>query len=620
VRIRAGTDGGRRGAAGLAAVLALAALAVGAAAPGPEAPPYRPERLATLEEALQSETVSSANGVVVTGSLAASRAGARILEAGGNAVDAAVAAAFTLGSDQPADSGLGGESWVLIRRADGSAVGVVCSSRVPLRASPDALRPALGPGGLGGHRVVSTPTSVATLAYVLGRFGTKPFAEILVPAIESAERGHLVDWVAHVHLLPYVRKLELSPVLGPAYLTRTCGPNGDPVPVDLGARVVLPGLARTLRRLAEAGPGDFYTGRIAAEIDADMQRNGGFVRLEDLARVPAGVREIEPALGSYRDREVLTLGTPASGEVLIEALHILETFPQALLRGASADRMQALIESVRLALADVPVSTPVLLPVQGPYRSPALDPRHARERAKQIRLGTAWNAEALRLPAKPASPDMGHTTQISVADRSGNVVSITQSIGRNYGSGAATPGLGFPYNSFLEWYEVDDPASPLYLRPRAFLRSVVAPTIVLRDGEVELAFGSPGSSRIVPVLVSVISNIVDRGLSLGDAVAAPRVLWQDDGGKRRLIAEVIPPVTAKAIADLKARGYEPTFELSGPDSNVVAFGGTHAVGWDERRKAWIGVGDPRRGGVAEVPSSVPAPPVRRPEGSPRPAF
>ncbi len=579
------------------ALLPALAFGVASTSPSPD-----PSGAGSLRSALEPEPLRSPAGMVVTSSEAASRAGAEVLEAGGNAVDAAVAAAFTLGASDPSESGLGGESWILVQLAGRPPVAIVCPSAVPLRVDREALRRARAAGVLTGHATAAVPTSVASLARALSRFGTMRFAEVLAPAIAEAERGWELGWTEASVVRANAWRLSLSPLLAGVLLPGPCDPNGYPSSAAVGSRLRLPALAGTLRRLAEAGPDDFYLGALAGEIDADMRAHGGFVRKEDLARVPANVHETEPARVHYRDREVLSVGPPAAGGILAGTLAILQRFSPELVASRSADAHQLLLDAVRIAREDARATAARGRSSAGGM--PAfLEAGRAEERAREIRPGTAWNAGALRAPAA-AGPSPGeHTTQVSVVDGAGNAVSITQTLGADWGSASAGEKLGFPYNAVLAWFELENRAHPAFLGPRASLPVPSAPAIVLKDGRVELVLGSPGSSRIVPAIVSVVRNVVDGGMELAEAVAAPRLLWQDEGTIRRVVAEVAGDAEEKALVELAKRGYSDAWVVRGPGADLAAFGCVNAVGWNARARAWEGVGDPRRRGVAAAPTA-----------------
>lgn len=564
------------------------------------APSPDPAQRASVAEALVAEPLLSTRGIVVTSSEVASRAGARMLAEGGNAVDAAVAAAFALSAADPSESGLGGETWLLLQPVGRSAVAIACQARVPKKADAATLRASLDLRGQGGHATAAAPTTVATLARALSRYGTKSFADVLAPAIEEAERGWTVGWYEASVYGAVAPKLTLSPLLGPALYPGACGPSGWPAPVVAGDRVRLPALARTLRRLAEAGPGDFYTGRIASEIEEDMRLNGGFVTRSDLAVVPGLVREEEPIRAPYRDREILAVGATTGGRVLLETMQVLAAFPPVAAKsGATADAAQLLLDAIRIAREEVRAPRGARTAAT-PFGLPGAGAASASRRAREIRLGVAWNAASIATPPPPAGKT-GGTTQVSVVDALGNAVSLTQTLGDDWGSGAATESLGFPYNSALRGLRLDDPSDPSYLRPDASLHAPAAPVIVLREGTVEMVLGSGGSSRTVPAIASVLRNVVDGGMSLTDAVSAPRVLWQDEPGARRLIAEVAPPVTKEVLLELRRRGYVEQYVVAEPESALVSFGGVNSVRWNAAANAWEGVGDPRRRGVAAAP-------------------
>jgi len=198
------------------------------------------------------------------------------------------------------------------------------------------------------------------------------------------------------------------------------------------------------------------------------------------------------------------------------------------------------------------------------------------------------------------------TTQISVADQDGNVVSLTQTLSRSFGAKVATPGLGFPYNSFLETFNVTDSRCPGYIAPRMPCANDMAPTIVFEDGRLLAALGTPGSSRIPSIIGAVISNLIDRRFGLLEAVTEPRVVW---GGIRRLRAfvEEAGPVTAEQVATLALFGHEDMTVVTFPPGkriDVADFGGVNAVAFEPRTGTFIGVVDPRRGGLAEGPRVI----------------
>jgi gamma-glutamyltranspeptidase/glutathione hydrolase len=577
-------------------VALAAALAPAATGAGPEAPPAalcEPRR--ALPEQLRARVATSRGGVVVTRNDAASRAGARMLETGGNAVDAAVAAAFALGVAEPGSCGLGGQTYALVRLADGSAFAIDGSARSPLRASPeelDRLREGLrltSQGSyLSGYASVATPGTPAALDLLRRRWGTRSLAEVIAPAIEIAEFGSSWSAALRSSLEHYAGKVRPSEYLSRLFLT--AGLDAWP----LGHRYCNPDLACLLRRLSVTGIEGFYKGQVAAEIEQDMIANGGWLRRSDLALLEATVRE--PLRGRYRGLEVLSFPYPGGGAAVVEALGILDRFDPGALRGDAVDRIHLLVEASRLALADS-------FPDRRPPRLPddrAVDAGHLAARAARIRLDRALtpgevSAEEL------STLEVGGTTQVSVVDRLGNAVSLSQTLGAAFGAGTATEGLGFTHNNLLESFDFSDPRKWQYLMPLRPPRTTMAPTILVGNGVPLLVLGSSGSARITSAIVSVVVGVVDRGLPLCEAVSAPRALW---GGNADpcLYLELVEPITVEVAETLAARGFARQKRLAFPadDYALTDFGGVNALYVDPADGTMVGVGDPRRQGAARA--------------------
>jgi gamma-glutamyltranspeptidase/glutathione hydrolase len=280
------------------------------------------------------------------------------------------------------------------------------------------------------------------------------------------------------------------------------------------------------------------------------------------------------------------------------ALNILGTFPSPFFAGTSAEQLHVLVEAFRIAHADAGelLSDPLR---SARYRAEYLSQEQARQRAALITPGRALPAGSL-LAEKGYTVLGEHTTQVSVADRQGNLVSLTQTLCRQYGAKVATPGLGFPYNSCLEFIDFENPASPLYLRPQMSFPTGMAPTI-LRGDTRALALGSAGSDRIAPSIADVIVNVADRHQGLRDAVVAPRVLWNSTHDPERVCLEIADPITPKDANLLQSFGFEHMYRLRYPAaarSDTAFFGGVNAVAYDANTGVFTGVGDPRRDGFA----------------------
>jgi gamma-glutamyltranspeptidase/glutathione hydrolase len=537
--------------------------------------------------ALYALETRSPYGAVSTGFVEATRAAVQMLEAGGNAVDAAVTAAFAAGSAAPGSSGLGGTTYILIHLEGGRAIAIDGSARVPLQVDRQELAELKDKDELFGCRTAAVPGTLAALEYALRTYGTKSLAETIAPAIEVAERGFVVTDSKRASINRYLDILRKA-----EYLRLILLKDGVDLP-DVGTRIRLPDLAQTLKRIATHGVGDFYRGAIANQIAADMMQRGGYIRLADLGilRITVG----PPLRTSYRGTEVITFPWPGGGGAVIEALNILETFSPEFLGQTSTDRLQAMVETFHIARQDHYRFTDGITDHDRHRTLPYTSKKFAADRAGLIRFDRALTNEDFAPAPQIYSPKSG-TTQISVVDRFGNTVSLTQTLGRFYGGKAVTPGLGFVYNSFLEEY---DHTNPSVMQPRSAPTTDMSPTIVLRDGKLLMALGSAGSERIPGVVAQVISNVVDGNLGVRDAVLAPRALWNgsDEPG---VCAEQIRPITKRQIAELERRGYEILRWVRLPASrrDFIRLGAVNAVYYDPATVDYCGVADPRRQGFA----------------------
>lgn len=531
---------------------------------------------------LEAPSQHSLYGAVATATPDATRIAVEVLEAGGNAIDAAVAAAFALGVSDPGDCGLGGTTYILIRFADGRATAIDGSAVVPLRVNRGRLAELEAEGLLRGMELAAVPATVAALDYAATAYGTRPLAELIEPSTALALRGYRATPFQEVSLRTY-----FDDILSSAFLRYFMLEDGERPP-SVETFQCRPILASTLGRISAGGSSEFYRGSIAAEIEADMTARGGFVSRDDLGIFR--VREVVPLRGSYRDTEVFAFPYPSAGGAVIEALNILDEFSTELLRENTAQRHQVVAEAFHLATVDHErlLADPSVFGERS--REHLLSRGLALERAALIRVGrpVASDDEYNRIGGEDND---GNTTQISIVDRWGNAVSLTQSIGRFFGNKALTPGLGFPYNSLLEGAKDFGARSPI--------PTSMCPTIVARDGEVLLVLGSGSSSRIPGIVATVISNVVDRGLDLRSAVLAPRILW-NTGKEPGIYAEIFTPISEQQIAELEAFGYETIIRVQLPvrQSQFSRFGSVNAVHLDRLTRMLTGVGDPRRNGHA----------------------
>ena len=453
----------------------------------------------------------SANGIITTQSAPASQVGADIMRAGGNAVDAAASAALALGVTEPQASGLGGQTMMLIRLQD-KVIAVDGSSRAPSLAHVSAVYKR---DRSTGYRATTVPSTLATLWYVHQRYGQLPWQQIVEPAITLAKSGFLVTELQH-NLL--VRERENFAKVESGSGTKYFYKNG--AAYQPGELFKQADLANTLARIAKGGAHEFYRGAIAQQIDADMRENGGLLRMDDLALIPFPI-EREPIVGAFRELDIYTMPPPGSGRSFLFALMMLDLVPNNVEMDDPLKEYLLFIHILRKTLlerSDRPYD-PNFFP-QSQHEEDMLDPLYARE----CLLDILADVDRSVLPFVPTEDELaGETTHLSVIDKNGIAVSLTQSIERVFGSKAAAAGLGFLYNNYLYDFEYALPEHPFYLRPNAVPWATVAPSLVFHNDDLWLVLGSPGSERIVSTLARFLLNIVDNRMSLSEAMLAPRL-------------------------------------------------------------------------------------------------
>lgn len=501
-------------------------------------------------------------GIVSAATPEAAEAGARILAAGGNAVDAAVAVSFALAVTEPAMSGLGAQTQILIAEPGREPVIVNGTSRSPANTPTDAAA-----GAIAGHRATTIPSMVRTLDHAWRMHGSAvvDWPELLAPAIGCAESGFVVGPFRHRVWEQLADQLRADPAVAALFLDE------DGSPPAAGDTFRQPVLARTLRRLAEQGAADFYTGEIARTIARDMEQHGGWVTYEDLASF-AEPQEIAPLHGTYRGRDIYTMPPPGGGWVVLQILNLLELAPATELQIDSPERLQHLVSALRIGHRER-------------HYHPVTDLVDF-----QADVGHRISKEAARKLAE--REERGETTHFTVVDGDGMVVSVTASINNFFGARAAAPDLGFLYNDYMHEFELDDSDHPFALRPGAMPYSSMTPTVVLEDGRPVLGLGSPGSSRIISAVSQVLQLWIDTDIGIAGAVAAGRVHVVPDS-----LLYVEPLLREPGLeAAFTARGFalgEPRAYLAAGELSAY-FGGVHAVAFE--RGHWRGAADPRRDG------------------------
>ena len=527
---------------GLAAAGALVVPGSGAASgSGAAAPAAAPPALG------RTATSVGLGGGVSSVDPAATRAGLRVLRMGGNAVDAAIATAAVLGVTEPYSSGIGGGGYFVFYNAEKGKVqtidgretapaGMTSNAFIdPTTGKPYNFNPELVTSGVS----VGVPGTPATWDKALRRWGTWRLGDVLKPAIKLADRGFLVDRTFRLQTGENALRFSAFPSTSEIYL-----PGG--APPEVGTLLKNPDLADTYRLLAEKGMQAFYGGKLAANIARTVQRPPksatttlpvppGSMKVSDLAAYKTKNRQ--PTKVGYRGYDVYGMAPSSSGGSTVgEALNIMERYNLSAMSPEAA--LHHYLEATALAFADrgAYVGDPRFVDV--PLEA-LLDDTFAAERACQISATAALKKPVLAgnpaaydgscaTPAPPAGrddPDTENisTTNLTVADRWGNVVEYTLTIEQTGGSGIVVPGRGFILNNELtDFSTVYDPNDPNRIQAGKRPRSSMSPTIVLKDGEPWLALGSPGGSTIITTVLQMLFNRIDRGMTLEQAIAAPR--------------------------------------------------------------------------------------------------
>jgi gamma-glutamyltranspeptidase / glutathione hydrolase len=501
----------------------------------------------------EKRPATASRGMVVTNHPLGSAAGAEMLAAGGNAVDAAIGALFALTVVEPMMVGIFGAGMIHVRLADGRHLVIDNYTTAPAASRPDMFRPvsdtwpdylrAEGDVNIVGLLSAGVPGTLKGWSEAVARFGRLDLETVMQPAIRHAERG----FRATPYLVEAVK--ETAPDLARFPETaRTFLPGG--VPIKAGDLITMPEYGATLRLIAAKGPGVLYGGDLGATVADYMRRAGGIITLDDLARYETVERA--PVRGGYRGFEIAGAPPPTAGGLhLIEMLNILEGFDPRGLGFGTADYFHLIAEVLKIGFADRNACTGDPAFVDIPVER-LLSREHAAARRAQIRPDRAgsYGPSAAGVPAGSA-----HTTHLTTADADGNVVAMTQTINSLFGSKATVPGTGILLNNTMALFD-PHPGTPASVAPGKRVTSSMAPTIVLRDGKPAWALGLPGGVRIFTSVFQALVNLIDHGMPLQEAVEAPRI-WSQ--GQELEMERDIPAAVRDALA---ARGHQ-----------VVAVGG-----------------------------------------------
>ena len=489
----------------------------------------------------EKQPATASRGMVVTNHPLGSAAGAEMLAAGGNAVDAAIGALFALTVAEPMMVGIFGAGMTHLRLADGRHLVIDNYTTAPAAARPDMYRPvsdawpdylrAEGDVNLIGLLSAGVPGTLKAWAEAIARFGRLDLETVMQPAIRHAERGfratpYLVEAVTET--APDLARFPES--------ARTFLPGG--APIKAGDLVVMPEYAATLRLIAAKGPGALYGGDLGATVAEYMARAGGIITLDDLARYETIERQ--PIRGRYRGFEIAGAPPPTAGGLhLIEMLNILEGFDPAGLGFGTAEYFHLIAEVLKIGFADRNACTGDPAFVDIPIER-LTSKEHAAARRAQIRADRAGDYGVV--PGVAAGS--AHTTHVTTADAEGNVVAMTQTLNNLFGARATVPGTGIILNNTMALFD-PHPGTPASVAPGKRVTSSMAPTIVLRDGRPAWALGLPGGVRIFTSVLQAVVNLIDHRMPLQEAVEAPRV-WSQ--GQELEMEQDIPAAVRDALA------------------------------------------------------------------------
>ena len=487
--------------------------------------------------------------MVVTNHPLGSAAGAEMLAAGGNAVDAAIGALFALTVVEPMMVGIFGAGMTHLRLADGRHLVIDNYTTAPAAARPDMYVPVSDTWpdylrvqrdlNLVGVLSVGVPGTLKAWAEAVARFGRLDLETVMQPAIRHAERGFRAT--------PYLAEAvkESAPDLARFPETaRTFLPGG--APIKAGDLIAMPEYAATLRLIAAKGPGVLYGGDLGATVADYMRRDGGIITLEDLARYQTIERQ--PIRGRYRGFEITGAPPPTAGGLhLVEMLNILEGFDPRGLGFGTAEYFHLIAEVLKIGFADRNACTGDPAFVDIPVER-LTSKEYAASRRAQISPRRAGEYGAIVGMMGGVAAGSAHTTHVTTADADGNVVAMTQTINNLFGSKATVPGTGMLLNNTMALFD-PHPGTPASIAPGKRVTSSMAPTIVLRDGKPAWALGLPGGVRIFTSVFQAVVNLIDHGMTLQEAVEAPRI-WSQ--GQELEMEQDIPAAIREAVA---ARGH-----------------------------------------------------------------
>ncbi|WP_421886589.1 gamma-glutamyltransferase [Methylibium sp.] len=549
--------------------------------------------VAVAVQAASVAPVAAENGMVVTAHRLATQVGVDVLRRGGNAVDAAVAVGYALAVVYPAAGNLGGGGFMTLQFADGRKTFLDFREKAPLAATADMYLGADGQPVKGlstrGHLAVGVPGTVSGLEFARAKYGTMQRAALVAPALRLARRGFVLEPGDIAMLATATEDFRKDPASAAIFLR-------DGVPWATGQRLVQKDLARTLQRIARHGGRGFYQGQVGAALAASSRAGGGLITQADLDQY--ATRELAPVECDYRGYRVVSAPPPSAGGVILcEILNIVEGYPLKDLGHGSAQGVHYQIEAMRHAYVDRNsyLGDPDF--VQNPLER-LLDKSYAARIRAAIDPARAGVSQELRPGVAPH--EGSNTTHYSIIDREGNAASVTYTLNDWFGARVTAAGTGVLLNNEMDDFTVKLGAANMYglvqgesnaIAPAKRPLSSMSPTIVSRDGKPVLVLGTPGGSRIITVTALVLLNLIDYGMTVQEAVDAPRFHQQWQPEATNLEPFALSPDTRQILLGMGHR-----FGAPQPANHVTAIlvGAPSLGGKPVGSNRYYGANDPRR--------------------------
>ncbi len=537
--------------------------------------------------------VEAEHGMAVSSQRDASKAGADILAAGGNAIDAAVAIGYALAVTHPCCGNIGGGGFATIHLANGKDTFINFREKAPMAATSTMYLDASGnviPGlSLHGYKAVGVPGSVMGFEKMLTEYGTMSRAQVMAPAIKLADEGYILQ-DGDVRTYGFATAaFSKEPNVAAIFLN-----NGQPWKV--GDRLVQKELAATLKEVSAQGPDVFYKGDIASRVVDASKANGGLLTMKDFADYT--VTESAPLRCSYRGYQIISSPPPSSGGAsMCEIMNILSGYPMNKMPVHSAKSIHLMVEAMRHAYVDRNFSLGDPDFVKNPLDK-LLSPKHAAEIRAKIDPVKATPSSEVKIGVAPHESDQ--TTHYSVVDKAGNAVSVTYTINGGFGAQVIAGNTGFFLNNEMDDFTSKVGAPNLFglvqgdnnsIQPGKRPLSSMSPTIITKNGKIFMVTGSPGGARIITITLESILNVIDHKMDIQAAVDTPRIhhQWMPD-----TIYVEDKAVTPQVRKELEAAGYNFTENRSwGSDEGII-------IGVKNGKRVLYGANDDRATAGAAV--------------------